>query len=139
MRKWILLGAVTALSLPAGMGFAQDSASRPSKPPELAAMDGNGDGRVAVAEADAFFARMAPAHGQGGGGRPPAPPAGQQDGNAPPAPPAGGQGGQPPAGAPSGPPPRPPSGAGLDSNGDGIISQAEFSAMLTAMPPRPAQ
>lgn len=131
MRKWIWLGLAMALGAPAGMALAQAAPARHPPAPELSAMDGNGDGRVTVAEADAFFARMPQGHGDKG-----EPPAGKAppEGKAPPRP-AAGQGGQPPAGQS----PRPPRAVHLDRNGDGLISQAEFAAMLRAMPPRPAR
>lgn len=120
------LGLCAAIGLGlSGTAYAESSKARPA-PPSLTDMDSNNDGSVSVAEADAFFA----SHGPGG-----------RSGNRPDGPPPGGGADQhqPPPndisnsssdrrGPPPGDRPAPPSGAALDTNGDGQISDAEFAS-----------
>lgn len=139
--KWLTL--FVAIGGSAGLAQAQGVDGSPPPQPKLSQMDGNGDGRVTVAEADAFFATMRPGrehdradHAVGTRPQSPsgeAPPRHADDANRPP--PPGGQNGQRPEGAP----PQPPSGARLDTDGNGIISQAEFDVMLRSMSAPPSQ
>ncbi len=123
-----------ALALSAGLASAQTGGGKPLKGPTLSAMDSNGDGKVTVTEAEAFFAR-----GPGGGGSPKGGKSGSAQsgsGQEPPPPPPGsasgkkGPGGKPPEGGHG------PKASDMDTNGDGVISQAEFDAALTKRPAR---
>ncbi|WP_330629277.1 EF-hand domain-containing protein (plasmid) [Thioclava litoralis] len=95
-------------------------ANEPPRPPSLKEMDRNHDGRVTVKEFDMFMAEHAP--------RPDGPPPSKSGHAAP-------KGAAPKGKADH---PRPPSGAELDRNHDGIISKKEFKAFLAKMtPPKP--
>ena len=127
----LMVCAATSAALAQG---GQGQPPQPPAPPSLSQMDGDHDGRVTVAEADAFFSKMGQDHA---GTRPSAPP----DAGEKPPQSADGQPRRPPEGraGAKGQPPKPPSGAQMDSNRDGVISQAEFDAMLKAMPQPPVR
>ncbi|WBU63220.1 hypothetical protein [Paracoccus aerodenitrificans] len=137
----IKLLLVSAICLSGIAALADPSATNGESDRRLSAMDANHDGRVTVQEADAFLAKAPRHQAVDHDRRPPARPEGnptdeavpnlrdeRRPGMKPQQEPTTQENNRQPASPPA------PSGANLDSNRDGIISDSEFQVMAKMLP-----